>query len=195
MSIDKFTYGDISAPVHIIRSNRKTLGVQVNADGLIIVRSPLRLSESYIGNFLKEKTEWIARHIVLVKEESKKRSDIQKFTRDEIEDMGQKALKIIPERVKHYAEIIGVTYGNITIRNQKTRWGSCSSKGNLNFNCLLVLTPLEVLDSVVVHELCHRRHMNHSKDFYAEVYKAFPEYDKWNKWLKDNGSSLINRMF
>lgn len=195
MSIDKFTYGDISAPVHIIRSNRKTLGVQVNSDGIIIVRSPLRLSESYIDNFLKEKAEWIARHIVLVKEESKKRSDIQKFTRDEIEDMGQKALEIIPERVKHYAEIIGVTYGNITIRNQKTRWGSCSSKGNLNFNCLLVLTPPEVLDSVVVHELCHRRHMNHSKDFYAEVYKAFPEYDKWNKWLKDNGSSLINRMF
>lgn len=195
MSIDKFTYGDISAPVHIIRSNRKTLGVQVNADGIIIVRSPLRLSESYIDIFLKEKAEWIARHIVLVKEESKKRSDIQKFTRDEIEDMGQKALEIIPERVKHYAEIIGVTYGNITIRNQKTRWGSCSSKGNLNFNCLLVLTPPEVLDSVVVHELCHRRHMNHSKDFYAEVYKAFPEYDKWNKWLKDNGSSLINRMF
>lgn len=108
--------------------------------------------------------------------------------------MADKALKIILERVRYYAPLIGVTYGRITVRNQKTRWGSCSEKGNLNFNCLLVMTPPEVLDAVIVHELCHRKHMNHSKAFYEEVYRVFPEYDKWDKWLKENGSLLIHRM-
>ena len=77
--------------------------------------------------------------------------------------LADQAVKTIPEKVRYYAPLVGVTYGRITIRNQRTRWGSCSSKGNLNFNCLLMLAPPEVLDSVVVHELCHRKEMNHSK--------------------------------
>ena len=108
--------------------------------------------------------------------------------------MAQKAMEIIPQRVKYYAQLLGVTYGRITIRNQKTKWGSCSASGNLNFNCLLMSAPQEVLDSVIVHELCHRLYMNHSKDFYAAVYRIFPDYGKWNKWLKDNGNLLIQRM-
>jgi len=87
-----------------------------------------------------------------------------------------------------------VTYGRITVRNQKTRWGSCSSKGNLNFNCLLMLTPPEVIDSVVVHELCHLREMNHSPKFYAEVLKVYPDYHKWNGWLKEHGAAIMKRM-
>lgn len=74
------------------------------------------------------------------------------------------------------------------------KWGSCSSKGNLNFNCLLMLTPQKVIDSVVVHELCHRKEMNHSDKFYAEVLRVFPEYWTWDKWLKDNGDMLMKRM-
>ena len=70
-------------------------------------------------------------------------------------------------------------------------FASCAANGNLNFNCLLVLMPSEVLDSVVVHELCHRRHMNHSKEFYAEIDRVFPDYRRWNKWLKDNGGVYL----
>ena len=88
----------------------------------------------------------------------------------------------------------GISYGRITIRNQKSRWGSCSEKGNLNFNCLLMLTPPDVIDYVVVHELCHRIHMDHSAAFWAEVQKVLPDYKKAKKWLKDNGSSIIGRM-
>ena len=73
-------------------------------------------------------------------------------------------------------------------------WGSCTAKGNLNFNCLLMLTPPEVLDSIVVHELCHRKHMNHSAEFYAEVLRVYPDYRKWEKWLKENGKRLIAQM-
>ena len=79
------------------------------------------------------------------------------------------------------------------IRLQKSRWGSCSVDGNLNFNCLLVLMPPEILDSVVVHELCHRRHMNHSKEFYDEVLRIFPDYKRCNKWLKQNGGVYFKR--
>ena len=87
-----------------------------------------------------------------------------------------------------------MTYGRITIRAQHTRWGSCSSKGNLNFNCLLMLAPPEVLESVVVHELCHRIEMNHGPRLYAAVYRVFPEYDKCNRWLKAHGAALQARM-
>jgi len=94
-------------------------------------------------------------------------------------------------RVEYFANIMGVTYGNITIRNQKTRWGSCSSKGNLNFNCLLMLAPSEILDYVVVHELCHRKQMNHSKAFWLEVEKVLPDYKESIEWLKEEGCQLM----
>ena len=104
------------------------------------------------------------------------------------------ALVDIPQRVKKYAPIVGVDYGRITIRMQKSRWGSCSSKGNLNFNCLLMAMPEEIRDYVVVHELCHRKEMNHSKRFYDEVYRVFPNYKQCDKWLKENGAILMERM-
>ena len=101
---------------------------------------------------------------------------------------------LISGRTNAYKKAMGVTIGWITIRNQKTRWGSCSSKGNLNFNCLLMLAPPEVLDSVVVHELCHRREMNHSQKFYAEVLRVFPTYRTQEKWLKEHGGELLKRL-
>ena len=90
----------------------------------------------------------------------------------ELQVLADEALRVIPERVRFYAPVVGVTYGRITIRNQRTRWGSCSAKGNLNFNCLLMKAPPEVLDYVVVHELCHRLEMNHSPRFWAQAASA-----------------------
>jgi predicted metal-dependent hydrolase len=89
---------------------------------------------------------------------------------------------------------MGVTYGRITVRSQKTRWGSCSSTGNLNFNCLLMLAPEQVVDYVVVHELCHRLHMNHSADFWKLVAAYLPDYARWRKWLKENGEELLSHL-
>ena len=91
------------------------------------------------------------------------------------------------------AEKIGVSYGTVTIRCQKTRWGSCSAKGNLNFNRLLADMPAWILDSVVAHELCHRKFMNHSRRFYSELKKAYPDYARRQKWLKENGSLYLQR--
>ena len=89
---------------------------------------------------------------------------------------------------------MGVDYGRITIRAQHTRWGSCSAQGNLNFNCLLMLTPDDVKAYVVVHELCHRKEMNHSARFWAEVERVLPGYRESRRWLRENGGALICRL-
>lgn len=93
-------------------------------------------------------------------------------------------------RVEYFAPLVGVTYNRIFIKEQKTRWGSCSSQGNLNFNWRLILAPEEVLNYVVVHELAHRKEMNHSKAFYAIVESVLPDYRQSRKWLRENGQRL-----
>ena len=97
----------------------------------------------------------------------------------------EKAREIFPQRVEYYARMMGVSYGRITIREQKTRWGSCSGKGNLNFNWKLTLMPPEILDYVVVHELAHRKEMNHSRDFWKIVEQVLPDYQERRKRLHE----------
>lgn len=179
----------------IIRSNRKTLSIEVTRDLEVIVRAPKWVSLRDIRYFIDERENWIrkAKQKIEQKREENKDEEVDRLTREELQELADKAMKVIPERVAYYAPKIGVTYGRITIRNQKSRWGSCSSRGNLNFNCLLMLTPPEVVDAIVVHELCHRKEMNHSKKFYNEIYRVYPDYDKWDKWLKDNGEKIQRR--
>lgn len=185
--------------MEIIRSNRKSISIQVGKGGRVTIRAPYHVSEREIMRFVQEKEDWIRKQQAKIRarEESLQNELDQlggSLSSAEIRELADQAMKVIPERVAYYAPKIGVDYGRITIRNQKTRWGSCSSKGNLNFNCLLMLTPPEVIDSVVVHELCHRKAMNHSKAFYQEIYRVFPEYDRWNRWLKENGPLIMRRM-
>ena len=103
----------------------------------------------------------------------------------------RKAAEYIPQRCAYYAEILGVSYGRISIREQKTRWGSCSAKKNLNFNWKLMLAPPDVLDYVVVHELCHLVHMDHSQAFWALVGSVLPDYRVRRRWLKEHGDELM----
>ncbi len=184
--MNEFTYT-------VVRSRRKTLGLEIRS-GRVIVRAPLLTPDEEIRRLLREKAGWIAKHLRRREEALRSLPAAPPLTREELYDLADRALKVIPERVRHFAPLVGVRYGRITIRNQRTRWGSCSGKGNLNFNCLLLLTPPEVLDSVVVHELCHLKEMNHSPRFYAEVYRVCPDYDRWNAWLKDHGAAILARM-
>ena len=179
----------------IIRSRRKTISIEVTPELEVVVRAPRWVSGKEIRSFVDEKKEWIrkAKVRVTARQELEKNAPDVRLTRKELDELIREAKKVIPGRVDYYAGQIGVTYGRITIRHQKTRWGSCSAKGNLNFNCLLMLAPPEVLDAIVVHELCHRKEMNHSARFYREVYRVYPEYDRWNTWLKKNGRELQRR--
>lgn len=179
--------------VNIIYSVRKSIAIDLRPDG-ITVRAPKGMPRRDINAFLESKRGWIEKHLVKMQERKEALEQVEPFTREEIHELADKALVVIPEKVKKYAPIVGVTYGRITIRNQRSRWGSCSSKGNLNFNCLLMLFPEEVINYVVVHELCHRKHMNHSAAFYAEVERVFPEYRKCQKWLKENGGLYLSRL-
>lgn len=183
----------IEPKISIIRSSRKTLSIQLKC-GEIIARAPLRMKDKEIYSFIESKKSWIEKNLAKIEEREQAASDAEPFTEEEIKALAEKAKVIISQRVQYYAPKISVTYNRITIRCQRTRWGSCSSKGNLNFNCLLALFPLEIIDSVVVHELCHRKHMNHSPQFYAEIEKVFPEYRRCNKWLKDNGGLYMARL-
>lgn len=177
----------------IIRSNRKTLSMTMKPEGLV-VRAPLRASNREIQRFIDSHQDWINQAIARQERQKKEMEDVEPLTETEIRRLAEQALAYIPKRVEHYAPLVGVTYGRITIRNQKTRWGSCSAKGNLNFNCLLMLTPAEVIDSVVVHELCHRKEMNHSDAFFREVLRVFPDYWNQHQWLKEHGGAIMRRM-
>jgi len=176
--------------VRVVRCRRKTVGIQVTDEGEIVVRAPLRISEKEIRRILEEKRGWIEKGLAKVREREK----APKLTETEIRALANEALRDIPPRTAEWARRIGVGYGRITIRNQKSRWGSCSAKGNLNFNCLLMLCQEEVRDYVVVHELCHRKELNHSPRFWAEVERTLPEYRKALKWLKSEGQALIARL-
>lgn len=174
----------------VIRSRRKTISIEIK-DGEVLVRAPLRVPNYEIQNFVSKNQKWIDTHLQKAKEQEEKYKNVVPFTKEEIEGYKQRAMQIIPERVEHFASIMGLHYGKISIRAQRTLWGSCTSKGNLSFNCLLMLTPPEAIDSIVVHELCHLRHMNHSQKFYDEVLKYCPDYYKWSKWLKENGKLIL----
>lgn len=178
----------------IIRSKRKSLSIEVKSDTKVIVRAPFKVSDVFISKFVEEKTDWINRAIQKVKEKQKNSIKAEPLSLEEINELADRALQVIPEKVKYYAGIMGVFYNRITIRNQKTRWGSCSAKGNLNFNCLLMLVPDEVQNYVVVHELCHLKEMNHSIRFWNEVEKVMPDYREYKKWLRDNGNQIVNRI-
>lgn len=180
--------------IEVRRSKRKTMTIEVTEEAKVLVRAPHRMPLSEIQRFVNEKSDWIEKHVQKMLEKQQEVLEVERLTAEQIRALAKQALEVIPERAAYYAEIIGVSYGRITIRNQKTRWGSCSGKGNLNFNCLLMLTPPEVLDYVVVHELCHRKEMNHSKRFWNEVEKVLPDYRERRKWLKENGGKIIGKM-
>lgn len=165
-----------------VRSNRKTTAIQINEKGDIIVRSPYSVSRRKVEQMLREKQDWIEKHQKAIKERENSRREI---TEQERREGIERAKQILPARIQYYAKIMGVTYGRITLREQKTRWGSCSSEGNLNFNWKLALMPDEILDYVVVHELAHRMEMNHSDKFWKIVENVLPDYRERRKWLKE----------
>ncbi|MCR5545783.1 MAG: M48 family metallopeptidase [Lachnospiraceae bacterium] len=173
--------------VEIIRSKRKSLGLEISRPGLVTVRAPYGLSEKRIEKFLVEKELWLYENLERIAKSHDASSGAQIISGEELQRLGKEAVEKIPPLVEKWAGKMGVSYGRITIRHQKTRWGSCSGAGNLNFNCLLMLVPQEIREYVVIHELAHRVEMNHSKAFWKIVEEYDPEYEAHRKWLKNEG--------
>lgn len=227
-------------PYEIIKSERRTIAVQVKKDGSVVVRLPGRVSWEAGHEFAREHREWIYQHSRKILESIEKREQFHwkegetlllygqerrlhlecdyeterirvcdtgerilvsgpfgngkcDLEETEVESVVQKALeawyrkvarRYLEEKTAWWAKQMGVTYLRIAIRDQETRWGSCSACGNLNYNWKLVLLPEELADYVVVHELAHRTEMNHSKDFWRIVERELPDYGQRRRRLK-----------
>ncbi len=187
-------------PIHytLARSSRRSYSIEISAEGVITMRVPNRTSEKAINDILMERASWILIHEKKQKDKAKKRQEekpkLSEEERERTRKLAAERIKpILQERIAYYEPMLPKTHRplrTVTIRAQKTRWGSCSAKGGLNFNVKLYFAPPEALDYVVVHELCHLCEMNHGPRFWALVAQIMPDYQVWRKWLRDNGSSL-----
>ncbi len=184
-------FGDMD--VRVIRTRRTTCSIYVDRDGKVTFRGPLGISDAMVRRILEEKKDWIFKKTEAASVKAAAASREEKLTPAQIRCLAEQAVKDLPPRAERFARLLGVDYGRITVRCQKTRWGSCSSKGDLNFNCLLMLCPAEIRDYVVAHELCHRLEMNHSARFWARVESVLPDWRRRKKWLRDNGGVLMRR--
>ena len=165
----------------LIRSRRRTMALEITRDGRIIVRVPQRTPQSVIDRFVASHTDWIATHL---QKQQHRAENHPPLSEAEIAALRQKAREILPDRVAHYAALMGVAPTGIKITSAKTRFGSCSSKNSLCFSLYLMAYPEAAIDYVVVHELAHIRQKNHSPAFYAEVAKVMPDYKERLKLLK-----------
>lgn len=170
---------------NFIRAKRRSMSLKVENDGSITVRAPWNMPAREADYFVENHREWIRKRL---REYERIRDLKPSYTEEERAAGKKRAKEILSEKCRVFAARMGVSYGNITVREQKTRWGSCSAKGNLNFNWKLILMPEEIQDYLVVHELAHRIEMNHSPAFWAVVEKVLPDYRARREWLKNNGA-------
>lgn len=176
-----------------VRSARKTVALEVCADGHLVVRAPLTMDASEICRFVESKRHWIEeKRTMLAQAQSDWGGAV--LTKEEVAQIKFQAQEDLSTRVEHWAPQVGVQVARVDIRMPRKRWGSCSAKGRLSFNAMLMLAPSEVRDYVVVHELCHLKEMNHSPNFWAEVEQVVPTYRQAAAWLKTNGHALLQRI-
>ncbi len=163
------------------RSQRKTLALEIKKSGEIIVRAPMKLSEKKINSFVEEHSKWIEKNLKKIKERVESHPEPDE---KEIEALRQKAKEYLPKRTAYFAEIMGVQYTSLKITSAKTRYGSCSGRNGICYSLYLMQKPVEAIDYVIVHELAHTVHHNHSAQFYALIEKYMPDYRERNRLLK-----------
>ncbi len=156
----------------------------VYCDGSVVITSPYGVELSIIEKFVAEKRRWVFDKLQFFKSLDSKA--IRTFSHKDFLENKDRALELVKERVGFYNKIYGFSFNNIFIKNQKTRWGSCSCKKNLNLNYKIVFLPEEHRDYIIVHEICHLKEFNHSKRFWALVEKALPNYLDIKKELRNH---------
>ena len=180
--------------LRIVRSRRKTLALQVLPTGEIVARAPLRLPELENYAIAAQQEAWLETAVARAKAGRQLAQQAGLLSREELQTLRAETMRDMTERVTRLSVQIGVSFSGITIRAQRTRWGSCSARGSLSFNCLLMLAPPEVREYVAVHELCHRKQMNHSAAFWREVASCLPDYAAQRAWLREHGPALLGRL-
>lgn len=208
----------------LLKSKRKTLSVEITDDGTVQVRAPRWTSTVEIEAFLAKNADWIAENRTKRLIEHVESLWTPGLTDEDLRRLTDEAREDIQKRIDRWAPIVAPDSAwakeaarkqadaqlsfwdmegdkvtkekspRLTIRHQKTLWGSCTSTGNLSFNCLLMLAPESVRDYIVVHELCHLKHLNHSPAFWKSVERVLPNYKAQKKWLKENGHRLLARL-
>ena len=209
----------------LIRSQRKTLSLQINHQAELIIRAPKRLNIKAIEAFIAKKSHWIDKNLQIAQQNSPQKihyKNNEKFLylgrayplmlgaefsthldfdgvcfktnqANQVQFLAwYKTLfkKIALPRLDYYADNFQLPYQHVRFKKQKTVWGSCSSSNNINLNYLLIQAPMAVIDYVIVHELAHTVHKNHSKHFWQLVQSILPNYKTSNRWLKDNSHQL-----
>ena len=166
----------------LIRSSRRTLGLEVTRDGRVIVRAPLRCAQREIDRMVDSHRDWITQKVAL--QQHRAAVAPTEPTPEQEREYRRRAAEVIPARVAHFAPLMGVTPAGVKITSARTRFGSCSGKNSLCFSWRLMQYPAEAVDYVVVHELAHIRHHNHSADFWAFVASVMPDYRRRQALLK-----------
>ena len=166
-----------------IRSNRKTLGITVSKDGTVTVRAPFCLSDEQIKIEVKKAENWI-KNAVQKQINSKNSIMNSDFDEETVKALKEKAAETVIPLVDKYSKLMNVQVNGVKITSARTRYGSCSGKNSLCFTYRLALFPQEAIEAVVVHELVHIKHKNHSKRFYDCIYKILPDYDERKRMLK-----------
>jgi len=173
----------VSVPVYeLIRSARRTLALEITRDCRVVVRAPMRLSKKQIDGFVSSHAGWIETHMAI---QQKRREDHPEPTPQEREEYIRRAKEELPGKVAKYSEIMGLYPTGITITGAEKRFGSCSGKNRICFSWRLMSCPEAAIDYVVVHELAHIRHKDHSKAFYACVEEVLPDWRERRKLLKE----------
>ena len=164
----------------VIYSKRKTVGIKVTPELRVEVRAPRGLSKAIIDQIVNKHTKWIDTKIAAIKSQPLKAPP----TKDEINELKERTRALVLPLVQNYAYQMGVRYEKVTITSAKRVFGSCTSKKHLNFSFRLALYPMEAVEYVVVHELCHLKEMNHSARFWALVESILPDFRKRRDLLK-----------
>jgi predicted metal-dependent hydrolase len=167
----------------------KRLKLIIRSDASIVVSAPARMSEKRASKFLLEKADWILERIEFFQKQNKGKQI--KTTKKDYLKQKEKARTLILQKLEELNKFYKFRYNRISIRNQKTRWGSCSRKGNLNFNYRIIYLPEKLANYIIVHELCHLREMNHSSRFWNLVAKTFPAHKLLRKELKKESLTLF----
>jgi len=156
------------------RAGNRHLRLAVKGTGDVVVSAPKYFPLYLINKFITSRWEWLSKNL----QKSKDRQDLfsKKFSTAEINLFKKNTVKLVKERLIFFNKFYGFQFNRIAIRNQSTRWGSCSRQKNLNFNCRLCLLPPELADYIIVHELCHIKEMNHGPKFWSLVAQTEPDY-------------------